>query len=122
MLPKLLIAAGAALVGYKAWYDRLPLAKRLKVGDQASVPAADVIRTVVPGSVQAWPVDAVAIVDILALKPITFVGKVGAILAADGKQMTFPSAESAYASVELPRDIVRSVQRTGSDGITRTVS
>lgn len=122
MVPKLLIAAGVGLLGYKAWYDRLPLAKRLKVGDQVTVPAADVLRAVAPGSAQLFAVDAVAIVDILALKPDTFLGKVGAIMAADGKQLTFPSAESAYASVELPRSIVRSAQRTGSDGITRTVT
>lgn len=121
MVHTLLIAAGIAVVGYKAWYDRLPLGQRLKVGDQVNVPAADVLRAVgAPGS-SLFAVDAVAVIDVLALKPVTFTGKVAAIIAADGKQMTFPSAESAYASVELPRTVVRSATRTGADGVVRSV-
>lgn len=40
MVPALLVAAGVGVLGYKVWYDGLPLAKKIRVGDQVKVPAS----------------------------------------------------------------------------------
>lgn len=122
MVPKLLILAGIGLVGYKAWYDRLPLAAKLKVGDQVRVRASDLLTAVgAPGS-QSFPIDAYALLDVIALpSKDKFTGKVGVIAANDGKHLSFPES-AAYASVTMARTSVLSAERKGSDGVIRTVT
>lgn len=121
MVDKILIGSGLALMLYKGWHDSLPLARRLKVGDQATMGAAEVLRAVGVPHAAGIPLDSFAIVEILALKPQTFLGKVLSVVSGDGKQVTLP-AGPMYASVEFDRNLVRSVMREGTDGWTRPVT
>lgn len=120
MVDKVLIGSGLALMLYKGWYDSLPLARRLKVGDQAIIGAAEVLRAVGVPHAAGVPLDSFAHVEILALKPKSFLGKVLSVVSGDGKQVTLPTGPM-YASVEIERELVRSVMREGADGWTRRV-
>ncbi len=117
MLPKFFIAAGACLIAAKAWYDHLPLWRKVKVGDRVTVQASDLVNLPSPLSPQA---DIQLEVLSLGLDD-SFLGKAVGVRTPDGGETPLPPS-SVYAALQCPREKIRSAMRKGADGVYRPVA
>lgn len=118
LVPALLVLSGLGLAGYKAWQDSLPLAKKIRTGDQVRVPVTTLGSSTPPALVVPG---AFAILKVLGRSDVNLVCLLEEIVLGDGRLLVIPE-DFKKAAFNISPGAVVSAERLGSDGVLRTVT